>query len=508
TTSNVQIVPPAPVRFLSPTYSPDGTFIYYVTYEGAVGSLYQVPALGGTPRKLIEDVDSPITFAPDGKRLAYLRHDPKAKESSLVVADAEGANQSILLTRKSPTIFSQDSLGHYAPSWSPDGEIIACSVLKENNGAVAYQVIAVNVKDKSTKPITAQNWHWAGQVAWLPDGKGLVANAWEQGTTTVSDQIWHIAYPSGVTTRVTNDVNSYKGLSVAAKTGAVVTVQSAQVSRLWVMPKDNEKEAMPITAGFGENYSEFLGIDWTRDGRIVYGSNASGNADIWIMDRDGKNQKQLTTNPDKDMTPVVSPDGKYLVVISFQGKTPHIIRIDLDGSNPKQITNGLGEIAPTISPDGQWVAYTAYDGTSQRIFRVPIEGGTPIQITDTNYLRSEYSPDGKWLACLVYVPETSTRKVVIIPANGGAPVKSFEAIPLQRWSYLRWSTDSAALTLAGVQNGISNIYQLPLEGGSLSPITNFKSDLIFRYAWSKDGTMLAVERGLPISDVILISDLK
>ena len=508
TTSNVQIVPPAPVRFLNPTYSPDGTFIYYVTYQGNVGSLYQVPALGGTARKLIEDVDSPVTFSPDGKQLAFLRHTPKTKESSLVIADSEGTNLSVLLTRQSPTNFSQDSMGHYAPSWSPDGQRIACAVTSEENKKPIYELITVSVNDKSTQVLGLQKWHWAGQIAWLPDGKGLVANAWDQSTSTVSDQIWHIAYPSGVVTRVTNDVNSYIGVSVAAKTGAIVTVQSAQVSRLWVMPKGEENDAVPITSGFGENYSDFLGIDWTKDGRIVYGSNASGNADIWIMDQDGTNQKQLTTNTDKDMTPVVSPDGRYIVYINFQGRTPHVFRMDIDGSNPKQLTNGSGEVQPVFSPDGQWVAYSAFDGANQRIHKVPIEGGNPVQLTEAYHVRAEYSPDGKWLACMVLMPDSGGRKIVIIPANGGAPVKTFDQIPLQRWSYMRWLADSSALTLAGVQNGVSNIYKLPLEGGVLSPLTNFKNDLIFRYAWSKDGRMLAVERGLPINDVILISGLR
>ncbi len=508
TTSNVQVVAPTAVRFLSPTYSPDGTFIYYVTYQANIGSLYQVPALGGTPRKLIEDVDSPVTFAPDGNRLAFLRHNPDTKETSLIVADTEGANQTILVTRKSPTNFSDDSSGHYAPSWSPDGQIIACSVVNEEVGAPTFSVIGVRIKDKTSQPITTQKWHWTGQVAWLPDGKGLVANAWEQGTATVSDQIWHIAYPSGEATRVTNDVNSYKGLSIAAKTGALVTVQAAQVSRLWVMPTGEEKEALPITAGFGENYSDFLGICWTKDHRIVYGSNASGNADIWVMDRDGNNQKQLTTNPDKDMTPVVSADGRYIVYVNFQGKIPHIFRMDMDGNNPKQLTNGQGELTPTIAADGQWVTYAAYDGTNQRIFKVPIEGGTPTQLTEVNHVRAEYSPDGKWLACIVMTPESNGKKIVILPANGGAPVKTFENIALQRWSSLRWLPDSSSLTVAGVQNGISNLYKLALEGSNPQPITNFKSDWIFRYAWSQDGKWLAVERGLPVNDVIMISDLK
>lgn len=388
--------------------------------------------------------------------------------------------------------------------------MIACSALRDlsENGTRFFDVIAINVNDRSVKPITTQKWHWVGQVTWLPDGRGLVANAWDQGTSTVSDQIWHIAYPSGEATRVTNDVNSYKGVSVAAKTGTIATVQAAQVSRLWIMPIGNEKDSLPITSGFGENYSEFLGIDWTKNGRIVYGSNASGNADIWIMDQDGKNQKQLSTNPDKDMTPVVSPDNRYIVYVNFQGRNAHIMRMDLDGNNLKQLTNGLGELTPTISPDGQWVAYTGYNGNNQAIFKVPIEGGTPTQITEANYVRADYSPDGKWLLCIVNIPETGAKKFVVIPANGGPPVKTIDTIPFQRWGYLRWFPDSHAFTLAAAVNNASNIYKFSLDGGPPQPITNFKSDWIFRYAWSRDGKMLAVERGLPVNDVILISDLK
>jgi Tol biopolymer transport system component/DNA-binding winged helix-turn-helix (wHTH) protein len=510
TTSSMLIVPPAPVHYLNPTYSPDSIFIYYVTYEKNIGTLYQVPALGGTPRKLIEDVDSPVTFSPDGKSLAFFRHNPKTKETSLITADAEGQNQAVLLTRKYPANFSQDGSSFYAPSWSPDGQVIACAAIREEseNGTRYFYVIAINVNDRSITPITSHKWHWVGQAAWLPDGRGLIANAWDQSTSTVSDQIWHIAYPSGNASRVTNDVNSYKGISIAAKTGTVATIHAAQVSRLWVMPNGKEVDSIPITSGFGETYSDFLGLDWALDGRIVYGSNASGNADIWIMDQDGQNQKQLTTNPDRDMTPVVAPDGRYIVYVNFQGRVPHVMRMEMDGSNPTQLTQGLGEITPTISPDGRWVVYTGFDGNQQAIFKVPMEGGVPVQITPANYVRAEYSPDGKWLACILYLPETAEKKIALLPAAGGDPVRIIEQIPYERWSYLRWLPDSRAFTLAGIINGVSNIYKYPLAGGEPQPVTNFKNDWIFRYAWSRDGKMLAVERGMPVNDVILISDLK
>ncbi|HZH33646.1 MAG TPA: protein kinase, partial [Pyrinomonadaceae bacterium] len=78
TDSLVTIVPPTAQEFRGINFSPDGNYIYYVqlTRDYSIGTLYQVPTLGGTPKKLIEDIDSGVTFAPDGKRLAFLRHNP------------------------------------------------------------------------------------------------------------------------------------------------------------------------------------------------------------------------------------------------------------------------------------------------------------------------------------------------------------------------------------------------------------------------------------------------
>ncbi|HEX4950715.1 MAG TPA: winged helix-turn-helix domain-containing protein, partial [Blastocatellia bacterium] len=219
TTSNMAIIPAAAVRYLMPTFSPDGNYIYYVTYVGKIGTLYQVPTLGGTPRKLIEDVDSPITFSPDDKRIAFFRQVPEKMEITLFTADTEGQNLKAVLTRPHAQRFSQDGGSYYAPAWSPDGKTIAFAVLKEESGTQLFNVMQVEVATGKTYPLTTKQWHWIGQVAWLPDGSGLVVNSWDQATSTVSDQIWHIALPGGETNRVTNDVNSYKGLSVATNTG-------------------------------------------------------------------------------------------------------------------------------------------------------------------------------------------------------------------------------------------------------------------------------------------------
>src|SRR5437763_3726147 len=101
TSSNVQIVPPAgpDVIFGQSTFSPDGNYIYYLRNErGRVsGVLYQVPVLGGTSRKVLENV-SRISFSPDGKRFAFVRRYVSEGEDAIILVNADGTDEQKLAT--------------------------------------------------------------------------------------------------------------------------------------------------------------------------------------------------------------------------------------------------------------------------------------------------------------------------------------------------------------------------------------------------------------------------
>jgi Tol biopolymer transport system component len=72
-------------------------------------------------------------------------------------------------------------------------------------------------------------------------------------------------------------------------------------------------------------------------------------------------------------------------------------------------------------------------------------------------------------------------------------------------TWIRWAPDGRALDYILTRGGASNIWRQALAGGPPKQISNFKSDLIFFFAWSRDGKQLALERGATSSDVILIS---
>src|SRR5262249_17327262 len=92
TGSVLQIVPPAEVEYLGLTFSNNGVYIYYVAEmveaNDASDVLYRVPSMGGPSKKLLEKIDSCVTFSPDGQRFAFVRFDNAKKETSLMIANA------------------------------------------------------------------------------------------------------------------------------------------------------------------------------------------------------------------------------------------------------------------------------------------------------------------------------------------------------------------------------------------------------------------------------------
>ncbi|HKP86841.1 MAG TPA: protein kinase, partial [Blastocatellia bacterium] len=228
TSSNVQAVPPADIEYFGLTFSRDGNYVYYV--RGAKGasvhSVFQVPVLGGAAKQVVEDVDSAITFSPDGKRFAFVRGYPREGETALVVVNADGTGEQKLAVKKQPNIFVQ-------PAWSPDGKVIASSA-RSLTGGFHMEVVGIEVASGAEKIITPQKWLGIGGLDWLPDGSGMIMSAVEEKPTSNHLQIWQVAYPGGAARRITNDLNNYEGVSLSSDSTAMVTVQSEANSNLWV----------------------------------------------------------------------------------------------------------------------------------------------------------------------------------------------------------------------------------------------------------------------------------
>lgn len=204
----------------------------------------------------------------------------------------------------------------------------------------------------------------------------------------------------------------------------------------------------------------------------------------------------------------VSPDGRYILYASDLTGTRHIWRMNIDGSNPIQLTNGSGEDDPQCSPDGRWVVYTRIGSDRLTLWKVSVDGGEAVQLTSANSSSSAISPDGRLIAYLYSPTEpTSEAKLAVLPFEGGEPIKNFPN-PVQSSSPVRWTPDGRGLTYRENPVGASKIWIQPLDGGKPVQLIEFETDRVFGFDWSPGGKRLACVRGFWAMDVVMIKDFK
>ena len=514
--SNVQIIPPADVEYSGLTFSKDGNYIYSVRTEknSGLGHLYQLPTLGGTSKKLITDVDSRISLSPDGKRLVFIRFSPPEKLSTLVVANADGSAEQRLAARQGSEGFGQYGAG---PAWSPDGKIIACTAINHDANGNYLTIVGVRVDNGEQYPITVERWTDVGRrddshIAWLHDGSGLLTTITDPAS--LSAQIWLVTYPGGEARRITNDLNDYHNISLSADSAAMIAVHTVRISSLWVAPNGEAALARQLATdqfngGTEPAWTPDAKVARTPDGGIVFTSNKSGKQDIWIMDADGGNHKQLTIDAGANFSPTVSPDGRYIVFASNRAGSPNIWRMDMDGGNPKRLTSGSYDNWPRCSPDGKWVFYSGLSFGKPMVSRVPIDGGDSVRLSEKFLGHPAVSPDGRMVAC-TYLNEQqpeSPMKIAVVSSESGEIVKILDRAP-NTVSFYGWTADGRAVMYIVTNNGISNIWSQPIDGAPPKQVTDFNSDQIFQFEWSRDGKSLLCSRGVETSDVVLISNFR
>jgi eukaryotic-like serine/threonine-protein kinase len=507
TANDKLIVPPARVGVFGMTFSPDGTELYYALKANLdAGTLYRIPVLGGTPVKVLEKIDGPISFSPDGKQFALVRGNyPNAGDSALVIANLDGSAERNLAVKKNPERLSP--IFFTGPSWSPDGKMVAATVLSVGGKS---KVVGFSVADGSEKALSSQSWQFAARVQWLPDMTGLLVIA---GESAASSQVWMMSYPDGRVRRVTNDLGAYRALGLTQDAKTFITVQAQGLVNLWVLPDGNVARATRLPTGNIAFYSSAgNNLSWTPDGRIVFVSNEGGNADVWIADPDGSNRKQLTSNGANNLAPVVSADGRFIVFMSARDGKRNLWRMNVDGSNPVKLTSGSADCYPSLTPDGRLVVYTTFEGVKPQLWKTPIDGGTPVRVTDHVATMAAVSKDGRYIA-FTYPesqdPFAPPNRLAVIPFEGGQTIKVFEFTGSGTVAALtQWSADSKSILYTVSANNVTNIWSQPLDGGPPKQVTEFNDLFMTSFAWSNDGKQLACTRGSLIRDAVLVTDLK
>ncbi len=494
----IEIRPPANSIYLSLRFAPDGSSLYYVLSENyQSGALYRIPVFGGVPEKIRDNVRWSITFAPDGKRFAFVRHDEEKNQSSLVISDVQNTSEQIIA--KAPTTAG---FAPYTPAWSPDGATIAIGAATDNNG-YSFKIFTISVADGAMKPLTNQIWNGIRGLTWQNNGNGIIAAVHETSFSTT--QLWQVSFPGGETQSLIADLNSYgASLSLPADGSNLLAVQVQEQSNVWVAPADNFAAGKQITFGsFGQN-NGWNGIGWMPDGKIMYTKSSDKGVTIWTMNADGSNQKQLIPNGGDSLYPAVTSDGHFVVFQSNRSGMSAIWRADIDGGNLVQLTHDEIAGQPALSPDGRWVVYNSNQTDSGILRRISIEGGEPVRLGEKELSWVGISPDSKSFAA--GYQENGKPKLAIASLEDGEIIKTFDVPRLANFRLgIHWTPDGSGMTYRDWANGI---WKQELSDGAPTRLQGLPPEKLYGYGWSLDGKQFAYVRGAEISDVVLIRNAK
>ena len=487
----MQVITPSGELITGTTFSPDGNYLYFVRHFRG----YVVPALGGTARQIIPETFGEIGVSPDGAKLAYT-HGGDAPKSQLLVVNRDGTGEHVI--GEHPLGSGMRFNSPDAPSWSPDGKLIAMPAIRKTG--YVLNIYPAEGGRPNTIPLPGV----VSQVLWLPDQSGLLVRS--ATSFTSSDQIWLQPFPNGTLQRLTNDLNGYSHLSLSADGKLLAAVQRLNTFTTYVSPASKPEQGTVVTTG----RSDGIGLGWTPDGNLL---SQNVDSEFFVLMPDGKQRTSLFKDEVFEGAFSVCRDGRYIVFerTGLGEEQNTIWRADATGNNLKRLTDGLEDWAPVCSPDGQSVTYLSGPGYRPR--RISIDGGASIALFDNEVFGTAYSPDGREIAD---IEDKGDRAVLMVrESQSGRPLKSFE-LPVgfeppdnsPGW-LVRWRPDGRTITYA-LWSGDGtpvNLWSQSVSGGTPRQITNF-SDAIVAYDWSLDGKRLALTRQTSSRDVVLISNFR
>ena len=496
--TNVQIQPAGRQRYRGLSFSPDGNYLFFVRQEPGVAAatLYRISSLGGEPQKIHDGVYSSVSFSPDGQRMAYMGVDTTLTQIQWTTSRMDGSDARILKTTRPPVITTTD------PVWSPDGKWIAAAVNNPSPSGYRGAPVLMPANGGAERTLGPARWQAILSLAWTPDSKALLAVGVTPGVAT-STQVWHIPI-SGAPRQVTNDVSNYTVLSSTADGKALLSVRITILSGLHKLNISEPANVQQILAT-APYYAGVLGLYWGSSGKLVYSAKSGNGIDLWIRDTDeSATPKRLTTDNAFAVGPIVTADGKKVIFSSTRvSGVVHGWSLDIDSADLRQLTSGNGEVINSITPDGKWIFYTTVGGPE--IWKMSADGGTPVKVSErTGVGGPSVSPDGQYLA-VRFLDEKAGRRarIGIMPAAGGEMVKTFD-YPVPTSGGVDWTPDGSGLVYVATTAGVGQIWLQPFAGGPPRQLTQFTSDTIFGYAFSRDGKQLVLARGSQIADAVLI----
>jgi Tol biopolymer transport system component/DNA-binding winged helix-turn-helix (wHTH) protein len=505
TDENIELIPPAEGAHYDLEFSPDGKMLFYsfVPWKpDQPTGIYRISIAGGAPEKIAGDVFGRLGVSPDGTRITYNRCPRREDEyCSLWIADADGKNERKLITRAAP-LYVGDS------DFSPDGKRLAFTIGQARNKANEFGIWMLDLETGAESEFTPDKFYLITSLSWLPDASGLLLTAFKFPDNNF--RIWQIPV-GGTATALSQDSEHYHFLSIDKEARQIAAIQTKESYQVRLVDFDNPSNIRFLADGGTAGFAP--------DGKVFFSSTMSGNHEIWSINTDGTNRRQLTNSKDEEYYPVVSPDGNTVYFASTRSGAAQVWRMKTDGTEQTQITNKMGGFPLSITTNGEWLYYM--HGVDRTLWRVSLSTGEEQLVLNKqnwlgfgskqNWLGFGVSPDGT----LAAYPEKQGDETVLTVAQipGGQRVKTFhladKKLVLQQ---IGWMPDGSSPLYVSIDQKFENVilWKQPLNETAPRQIAALGNYAVSGYTLpvSPDGKTFAAVQQEIMSDVVLLKGLR
>jgi Tol biopolymer transport system component len=377
---------PAPTMVLL-AISPDGATLLVADEVGQTafhGPLWNVPVLGGSPRRLGEAAGQAAAWSPDSQRIVY------ADGHDLVLANSDGSDPHKLFSASDETA---------EPAWSPDGSVIRFRV----GGSMTFRgsLWQVSVNGTDPHPLLPA---WRTPPAeccgqWTPDGKYFVFQSQDNVWARSEKGSWFRKGDSQPV-QLTSGPMSFS-TPLPSKDGKKLFVVGA-LARGELTRYDAKSAAfIPFLSGISAD-----SVSFSKDGQwVTYVSFPEGT--LWRSKSDGSQRIQLTYPPLSVRLPGWSPDGRQIVFYALApGRNAKMYTVSADGGTPREMLpeDSQEQYDPTWSPDGTKIAFGDPPADPNAVIRVLDVGSHQIStLPDSKGLFSpRWSPDGSHVVAMPF----------------------------------------------------------------------------------------------------------
>jgi Tol biopolymer transport system component len=505
------------VDHYGPRWSSDSSSLIYFTpgaKPGDSGTIWEIPALGGTPRRLVNAL-GPGDLSHDGTRLAFFRFHDGAAE--LVVASREQLDPRVVAKVPSAATSSL--------RWSPDDRRLVY-IQDLASTSFASSIMIAELTGGAPRSVAAGNLFLG--ATWLSDSTGLIFSSSDGSLMPYPPtyNLWKLVLDGGARTQLTFGESSYELPDLGMKGQLVVSRVRAQTN-IWKFPvtghpAENVRRGTQITRQTGVVQTVSLSPD---ESQLTLLSDNGGHANVWNVEVASGDMRPVTREFDPRVVvaiPVWSPRGEWITYLSNRNSSSGEVTMWLtrpDGSDVRNL--GINGVWTCWSKDGRWLYFS--DNASEgllRIRKMRIDGGgEPVVVRTDNALGCSQSPagdalyyakiltqaTGSWdFELRVASPEDGPSRVIGVVSGARVPATSinFHAFV---------SPDGKWLAMPLLDGSTTNIWALSTDRGEWRQLTDFGQRNVViarRIAWSRDGQHIYAPVSDVDADIVLLDGLE